>query len=236
MRADPPGERGGHAGEFEVELRIADRRLGGVDGGLRAALIGGPGINILHAAEVSPLELLGTPKLRLAECRLCLRGLKLRDSLIEPDLERPRVDDKQRIALVHDLPVLEVDRGEDAADLGPQLHAVHRRELAKKAAGGLHRLLQRPADGDLGWRRRRGGRHLMGVPDLLPAHRRHDRQHGEHRKHAPPSAPAQRGAIWRPSPSLRLRSATSRPLSETPLGEMLSMRYPLKSIGGTLLR
>ena len=41
MRADAPGERRDDAGELEIELRVPDRRLGGVDGGLRAALIGG---------------------------------------------------------------------------------------------------------------------------------------------------------------------------------------------------
>jgi hypothetical protein len=133
------------------------------------------------------LELLRPPQFGLAQRRLGLCGLKLRDGLIEPDLERPRVDDEQRITLVHDLAVPELDRAQGAADLGPQVHAVHRRELAQEASGGLHRLLHRPAYGDLGWRRR-GGRRLAAVPDLLPAHGRYDRQDCDDRKRA--SSPA----------------------------------------------
>ena len=67
MRADPPGERRGDAGELEVELGVPDRRLGGVDGGLRAALVGGALIDALRGAEVGPLELLRPPELRLAQ-------------------------------------------------------------------------------------------------------------------------------------------------------------------------
>ena len=144
----------------------------------------------LRGAEVGPLELLRPPKLRLAERLLGLRGLQLRDGLIELDLERPRVDDEERIALVHDLPVLEFDRGQGAADLRPQLHAVHRGELAEEAADGLHRLLQRPAHGNLGRWRRWGGRLLARAPDLLAGHGRYDRRDTEDRERAPPSPTA----------------------------------------------
>ena len=130
-----------------------------------AALVGGALIDGFRRAELGPLELLRPPELRLAQRFLGLRGLELRDGLIEPDLERPRVDDEEQIALVHDLPVLEFDRGQGAADLRPQLHAIHRRELAKEAAGGLHRLLQRQAHGHLRWRWRRGGGPFAGLPD-----------------------------------------------------------------------
>ena len=129
MRADAPGERSGDAREFKVEPGVHDRCLGGLDGGLRAALIGGALIDRLGGAEIGPLELLRPPELCLGQRLLGLRGLQLRHALIEPDLERPRVDGEEQIALVHDLPVLEVDRGEDAADLRAQLHAIHRREL-----------------------------------------------------------------------------------------------------------
>ena len=155
-----------------------------------------------------------------AQRLLGLRGLELRDSLIEPDLERPRVDDEERIALVHDLPVLEVDRGQGAADLRAQLHAVHRRELAEEAAGGLHRLLQRQADGHL---RRRGRRRRQG--------RRLASQRTARRppRPAPPRCRRARGRATgcrrrtggRLSPATRVRSATSWSVRE-----MLSMSRP----------
>ena len=87
MRADAAGERRGDTGKFEVELRVADRRLGGLDRGLRAALIGGALVDVLRGAEVGPLELLRPPQLRLAQRLLGLRGLELRHRLLEPDLD-----------------------------------------------------------------------------------------------------------------------------------------------------
>ena len=163
--------------------------------------------------KLGPLELLRPPELRLAQRLLGLRGLELRDGLIEPDLERPRVDDEERVALVHDLPVLEVDRGQRAADLRAQFDTVHRRELAEEAAGGLHRLLQRQADGHLRRRGRRSGRVFAGPPDALAAcggQHRHDADERE-----PPSSAADGG--WLP-PATRVRSATSSSAKE-----MLSM-------------
>ena len=51
----------------------------------------------------------------------------------QPDLVGPRIDDEEQIALVDDLPVLEVYFGQRAADLGAQLDRVDRRELAEEA-------------------------------------------------------------------------------------------------------
>ena len=155
-----------------------------------AALVGGALVDGFRRAEIGPLELLRPPEFRLAQRFLRLRGLQLRDGLIEPDLERPRVDDEERIALVHDLPVLEFDRGQGAADLRPQFHAVHRRELAEEAAGGLHRLLQRQAHGHLRRRGRRGGRVFAGPPDALAAHGGQHRHDADECERAPPSPAA----------------------------------------------
>ena len=187
MRADPPGERRGDTRELEVEPRVHDGRLGGVDGGLLAALVGGTLVHGFRRAELGSLELLRPPELRLGQRLLGLRGLQLCDALVEPDLERPRVDGEEQIALVHDLPVLERDRGQDAADLRPQFDAIHRGELAEKAAAGLHRPLQRQADGHLRRRGRRGGRVFASPPGALTRHSGqccHD--HGE-AECAPPS-------------------------------------------------
>src|SRR6185437_974891 len=104
VRADPPGEWCHDAREFEVELGIVDRRLRGVDRGSGAPLIGSALIDVLRRAEIRPLQLLGAPELRFGECLLGLRGLELRDSLVELETKRPRVDNEEWIALVHDLP------------------------------------------------------------------------------------------------------------------------------------
>ena len=64
MRADSPGERRGYPRIFQVELSIRDRGLGGFDGGLRAALVGGALVHALRRAEIGALELLRPPKLQ----------------------------------------------------------------------------------------------------------------------------------------------------------------------------
>ena len=108
-------------------------------------------------------------------------------------------------------PSWNVDRAQGAADLGAQLHAVHRGELAQEAAGGLHRLLQRLATVTCGGGGGGGGRPLAGVPDLFPAKRRHHRQDSECREHQP----RRRGRLGgRASSAARARSATSWPLRE----------------------
>ena len=57
---------------------------------------------------------------------------------------------------MHDLPVLEMDLGQRAADLGPQLDPVDRRELAEETGPDIDLALQGLADGhDRGGRRRR---------------------------------------------------------------------------------
>ena len=133
VRAHATGERCHDVREFEVQLSIPDRRLGGVDGSQCAALLGGTLIHVLGGAEFGLLQLPCPPEFRLGERRTRLRRVELRDSLIEPDLERPRVDGEQRIALLDDLPVPKGDVGQRAADLRAQFDGVHGRELAEKA-------------------------------------------------------------------------------------------------------
>ena len=52
---------------------------------------------------------------------------------------------EKEIALVDDLAVLEMDLGERAADLGAQLDAIDRRELAKEADPRVDIAHERPA-------------------------------------------------------------------------------------------
>ena len=120
MRADPPGERGADTGEFKVELRIPDRRLGGVDRGLvRCAGRRRASRRFSAVPKSVRLSCCARQSSASLSASLACCGLQLCDGLIEPDLERPRVDDKQRITLVHNLSVLELDRAQGAAYLGP---------------------------------------------------------------------------------------------------------------------
>ena len=132
MGADAAGQRRRHLRELEIELGISDRRLGGLDRRGGATLVGETLIDVLNGAVLGLLQLLRAPKLRVGECRSGLCGAQLRHRLIKPDLERPRIDREQRIALFDDLPVAKADGGQLAADLGAQFNRVDRRELAEK--------------------------------------------------------------------------------------------------------
>src|SRR6202035_4018592 len=146
MSADTAAQRRRHLREFEIELGIADRRLGGLDRCHGAAPVGGALIDALDGAELRLLQLLRAPQLRVGERRPGLRGVQLRDRLIEPDLEWARVDGKKRVALLDDLAVAKADRGQLAADLGTQFDAVDRRELSKEGRRATYCGLQRLAD------------------------------------------------------------------------------------------
>ena len=113
--AHAAGDRRRHPGIIEIELRLIDRgdrgvaRCGG-DGHLRHALVIG-----LLGGVVVLAQLGGAVELRLGELELRL-GLRLLGlGGLERKLERPRLDDEQKIALLDQLAVGEVDRFEIAA-------------------------------------------------------------------------------------------------------------------------
>ena len=64
MRADAPGEGRGDAAMFEVELGVADLRLGVLDRGLRGALVGRALVDGLRRSERLCGEVLGAIELR----------------------------------------------------------------------------------------------------------------------------------------------------------------------------
>jgi hypothetical protein len=74
------------------------------------------------------------------------------------------MDDEQQVALAHDLPVLEMGLCRCAADLGPQLDPLDRRELAEEAGPDSDLALQGLADRDdrSGCQRRRSLVPAMG--------------------------------------------------------------------------
>src|SRR6184192_2142987 len=63
----------------------------------------------------------------------CVRCLQLGIGLCQPDFVGARVDGEEEIALMDDVPILEVYSGKRAADLGAQLNLLDRGKLTKEA-------------------------------------------------------------------------------------------------------
>jgi hypothetical protein len=89
----------------------------------------------------------------------CVRCLQLGIGLCQPDFVGARVDGEEGIALMDDVPILEVYSGKGAADLGAQLNVLNRGKLTKEAQAGINLALERLAYDDLrkGRRSSRGG-------------------------------------------------------------------------------
>ena len=89
----------------------------------------------------------------------CVRCLQMGIGLCQPDFVGARVDGEEEIALMDDVPILEVYSGKRAADLGAQLNLLDRGELTKEAQSGINLALERLAYDDLrkGRRSSRGG-------------------------------------------------------------------------------
>src|SRR5215468_3969669 len=89
----------------------------------------------------------------------CVRCLQLGFGLCQTDFVGARVDGKEEIALMDDVPILEVYSCKRAADLGAQLNLLDRGKLTKEALSGINLALERLAHHDLrkGRRSSRGG-------------------------------------------------------------------------------
>ena len=108
--AHAAGDRGRHPRVIEIELRLIDggdrrvaRRRGDVH--LRHALV----IGLLRGIIVLA-QLRGALELRLGELELRFILRLLRLGRLERELEGPRLDDEQQIALLDQLAVGEIDR------------------------------------------------------------------------------------------------------------------------------
>ena len=95
----------------------------------------------------------------------CVRCLQLGFGLCQPDVVRARIDGEEEIALMDDVPILEVYSGKRAADLGAQLNLLDRGKLTKEARSGINLALERLAHDDLrkGRRSSRGGRIALTI-------------------------------------------------------------------------
>ena len=86
----------------------------------------------------------------------CVRRLQLGLGLCQPEFVGARVDGEEEIALMDDVPILEVYSGKRAADLGAQLNLLDRGKLTKEAQAGINLALERLAYDDLRKSRRSG--------------------------------------------------------------------------------
>src|SRR5215469_3784769 len=87
----------------------------------------------------------------------CVRCLQLGMGLRQPDFVRARIDGEEKIALMDDVPILEVYAGKRAADLGAQLKLLDRGKLTKEALSGINPALEWSANHDLRKGRRSSG-------------------------------------------------------------------------------
>src|SRR6185369_3756614 len=135
-------------GELEIELGLADRRLGVAHRGLRVAIGLRALLEGLLGNGLVAHELLAAREVRfgIGEVRARLHQAGAR--LVEHVLERPLVDGEQEIALLDDLTVLEMHAVEIAGDAATHLDRIDRDETAdifiRVGDGALGRL----GDGD----------------------------------------------------------------------------------------
>ena len=116
--------------ELDIQLRLVHRRLCGRQRSLRRRLLLHALVITLHRARAAGLQHIQTMRLLGGKGELRLRREHRSLRLRQLDLIRPRVDDEQQIALMHDLPVGKIDLGKVTAHLGENLNIVHWGELA----------------------------------------------------------------------------------------------------------
>jgi hypothetical protein len=135
---------------IEIELGVSDLGIGLGHGGIGLLPVRLAQLHVLHGTGliasqlISPAEF--TPGVGLAGNG----ALQLSFGLGQPDVERHRVNAEQQHALLHLLPILEVNAGQRAADLGPQFNFVDSGKLPQKAETVFQVAHQRPACSDLG--------------------------------------------------------------------------------------
>ena len=92
-------------------LGVFDRRLGGM-------LFIGTRVDRFLGRKFVALERLRACELVVRQRDACHCGMELGVRLRKLDFVRTRVDHEKQVALVDDLPILEMNFGEDASDLG----------------------------------------------------------------------------------------------------------------------
>src|SRR4029077_2168926 len=212
-RADATGEGRGDVTIFDVELGVADLGFGVVDRGLRGELLGHALVARLGGSETASFQHLGANELAVGESEARGRGPELGGRLGELDLVGARIDDEKQVALVDDLPILEMELGERAADLRPQLDAVGRRKLAEETYPRVDLAQERRAHRHARrWHWYRGSLAALAVGETDPEEcRERDRR----RPHYPG-----------PRPGSRSGRALS-PFGDRPIADIIHLATPL---------
>ena len=196
MPSHAAGNGGGHARVIEVELGLIHRGDGGVARGRGNIHLGNAFVIGLLRGVIVLAELGGAFELGLGKIELCLRLCLLRLGGFERELEGPRLDDKQKVALLDELAVDEIDGFEIAAHPRADLDRLARLELAGEIAPLLHVPDEGFGDGD-GGRRGRCCRGLLALPEApIVIEKRCRRCHDEEQEHThDPSAGAPGGSF-----------------------------------------
>ncbi len=105
-------------------------------------MVGGTLVDGFLGCKFVAAKRLRARKLSIGEFDVGCRGLQRRLRLLELDLVGAWIDREEKVALVDDLAVLEMDLGERSADLGTQFDPVDRRKLAEEAGPGIDLALQ----------------------------------------------------------------------------------------------
>ena len=173
-QADPSRHRRDDPGVAEIEARGV--LVGAVDDERRLELLdrGRLGVDVLAGDRVLAEQGLVALQLHPAVLELGLVAHARADRLLQGDLERPRIDGREQLALLHHLPFGEGDRGQHARDLGPHRHrdrgddgaerVEHHRQVGAGRGGDADGARRRPDR--RGRRRDRPGRRIgRAAPD-----------------------------------------------------------------------
>ena len=154
VAADAAADRRRDMGELEVELGLGDGRLVGLDGGDGSLRRRARVLELLLRRELLLGELAVAHEVEIGAHNLRLVALEIGLGLVEIGLEGPRVDDEEEIALLDQLPVLEMNLGEIAAHPCAHLDILDGSELPGVFVPFDDLALERVADRDGGRRRR----------------------------------------------------------------------------------
>src|SRR4051812_7919234 len=98
-----------HIRPLEIEFGLLECGIGGRDRAGGIALIGLPRIELALSESLVAYQRRGPLDIEAGDLELGLRAFQIRLSLLDREPIRPRIDDEQRIALLDDLAVLELD-------------------------------------------------------------------------------------------------------------------------------
>src|SRR5262245_24493020 len=169
MAAGAAGDRRRHPRVVEIELRLVEARDCRVARSRRRVHLGHPLVIGFFRGVALLSELGSAAELSLGEVEIGVGLGEIGLGRFERELERFRLDDKEQVALLDDLPVDEIDRFEIAAHPGADVDEVDRLELAGEILPLDHlshdRLGHRHRRGR---RRRRSGLGRLEEAPLLP--------------------------------------------------------------------